>query len=1198
MSPRVLDDRYRLDAELGRGGMAVVFRGHDLLLDRPVAVKLLRALDSGDEGWRRLLAEAQSAARLNHPNIVAIYDVGEDRSSGNAPQPYIVMELVEGRSLHEKPPTDLETIVRIASGMLEGLGHAHAHGVIHRDLKPENVLLTPGGGVKLMDFGLAQSMSTRMSQSGVLIGTVYYVAPEQAMGREVDGRADLYALGVMLYEMVAGRLPFSAESALAVISLHLNAPVVPPSAHRPDLPPALEDLILDLLAKRPEDRPADTFAAQRRLKDSLTAPTTGSAERSILERIVRGRLIGRERELSETLEHWNHAAKGEGEVLLVTGEPGIGKTRLVREVVAHVEATGGRVLSGECYAEGGVPFAPVAEAIRRGLSGLGPDALPDFVVAELVTFAPDLALRFPGLPSNPSLDTANQQQRAFEAFTLYCEAVAGGAPLAIFLDDIHWADAGTIQLIHHLARRIRRQPILLILTYREIELDENPPLSRLLTDLNRERLAVRVKLGRLTREQTNHLLQAMFTEEITPDFLDGIYRESEGNPFFIEEICKALVDSGKLRFEAGRWHRPGVADLEIPQSVRGAILSRIDKLPEPAQEAMLMASILGREFEFTTLQRATDMPEVRLIEALEAAEHAQLISETRHNGDVMFTFLHALIPASLTESVSVLRRKLLHRRAAEAIEAIRPDSYEILSYHWIEAGEDEKARRTSLQAAERAYASLARAEAVRFFQAALERWPHHDLTGRAATLAKLGDSLQVAGADGTMRTYVESRDLYERLGDPIGTGDAERRIGRLYYEVGNRKQALEHYHRALHLLEQGPPTPALAFAVSSISQMHMLASEYDDAIRWGERAMALAAETGAEQVRIHALNNVGTSYIGIGQVERGRDMLEQSAEDAIEAGFVHDACRAYMNIASSFFALGRYNDAVPVYRDMIAFCERYHVPGFVTAAQLELSGTLWRTGEWRDALALDREVLQSAYLAGLTEVWRTALRAMMETDLGRPEQAHKALLEVRERILAEMDEPQSVFPQLIELIRSGGLVGDHAAAGEAIRNLLDRIDSAPTTHADAAIALLEAIRWQSSASIESPVDDPAAYLERIQRVQKQHDVPRTQACTREAQAILAIQAGDFESGAELAGRAAAAWEQTPCPYAVARCLEIQARAMMAAGRRPEAVEPLRTAESLLRKLETQLEPEDLATFRRSDLFESVQTGLGQAGAGA
>lgn len=1188
----LLNDRYRLEDEIGRGGMAVVHRGHDTLLDRAVAIKLLRRDGEGDAGWKRMLAEARSAARLNHPNIVAVYDVGEAAGADGSPVPYIVMEQVDGEPLNARPRTGLQEIVAVASQVVEALEHAHAHGVVHRDLKPENILLSPDGAIKLTDFGLAQSVASRLSQSGVVVGTVYYIAPEQALGRAVDGRADLYSLGVILYEQITGQLPFIAEAAMAVVSLHLHAPVVPPAAHRPDLPPAFERLILDLLSKRPEDRPARAADVGRALEGVLTSgPKVREAEHSLLERIVRGRLVGRQEELQEALTTWRRAVGGEGGVLLITGEPGIGKTRLVRELTAHVEVTGGTVVSGECFAEGGAPFAPFADAIRRALPASSD--VPQPVMAELLTFAPDLALRFPELTATPTTDPAAQQQRAFEGFALFCEALAADRPVMLFLDDIHWADAGSLQLIHYLARRVRHRPILLVLTYREVELDENPPLGRLVQELNRERLADRVKLGRLSREQTGNLLQAMFAEEISPEFLEGIYRESEGNPFFIEEICRALVESGRLRFEDGRWDRPAVEDLEIPQSVRGAILSRVEKLSETAREAMLMAAILGREFEFDILRQATEIGEEALIGALESAEKAQLITEARRNGDVTFAFLHALIPASLAESVSVLRRKLLHRRAAQAIEASRPEAYEILAYHWIEAGEDERARMASLRAGDRAHGSLARAEAARHYRAALERWPAEDAAGRAEILAKLADSMQISSADGTIDTFAQARDLYRSLGDRVREGEIERRIGRAYYEAGSRRRAMEHYRQAMILLEQGPPTPELARAVSSISQMHMLASEYPEAIAAGERALELAVTTGAEDARIHALNNVGTSWIGIGQVERGQAMLEQSARGAIAAGLGHDACRAYMNIASSLFSLGLYLEAIPVYQRLVDFAGQYRYRGFAAAAMMEQSGALWRAGEWRRALALDQRVVREPLFGGLSRVWHIPLAAMIEVELGRPGPALEHLVENLPRVLEDIDEPQSVFPMFVELLRAAYQVGDGAAARQAERMLVERIDAAPTTYPDAGVGLLEAIRGRLAAGETASTGEVDGLLERLRRVVAQIGVLRLEACLEEAMGLMAAAKGDDESAVPHAAAAAQAWRRLPAPLPAARCLSAGGRALIALGRPDAARATLGEAAILLNTLAAQLDsPDDRASFEASELVTDVRRLLG------
>ena len=632
----LLNDRYRLEGELGRGGMGIVYRAHDAVLDRDVAVKMVSELNLGTEGRARLLGEAKAIAKLNHPHIVAVYDAGEVDKS-----PFVVMELIAGKSLHENPPKDFPGMVAVAAHICRALEHPHAQGIVHRDLKPENVVILPDGTAKLMDFGIARSVTSRMTSEGNIIGTVFYLAPELALGQEFDGRADLYALGVMLYELTTGSLPFSHSDPLAVISQHLHASVVPPRAKRAEVPPLLDELILRLMSKRPEDRPASAAEVLVALErsDLLDPEARAEQELRVIDRIARGRFIGREQEFNEARELWGKAVGGQGQTLLISGEPGIGKTRLMRELATHVEVTGGRTLVGTCYAEGGAPYAPFAQIVRRtlGKGGQNGHPLPEFVLADLLSLAPDLKPYYPQLPANPPLEPQAEQQRLFENVVAYCSTLSEESPLMVVLDDAHWADSGSLSMLRHLARRTRRNRVLLMATYREVELNESRPFHEVMLDLNRERLATRLKLARLTRVETQALLTAIFEEEITPDFLDGIYRETEGNPFFIEEVCKALVEEGKLYFEDGRWHRPSMDELEIPQSVRVAIQSRITTMPEPFQETLRLAAILGREFDYDTLAKASEVNEDALIEALEAATHAQLIErgERQGRGDLL-----------------------------------------------------------------------------------------------------------------------------------------------------------------------------------------------------------------------------------------------------------------------------------------------------------------------------------------------------------------------------------------------------------------------------------------------------------------------------------------------------------------------------------------------------------------------------------
>jgi eukaryotic-like serine/threonine-protein kinase len=263
--------RYRIDELLGSGGMALVYRGHDVRLERAVAIKLLADNLAEDESFRRrFVREARTVARLAHPNVVRIYDVGEARG-----RPYFVMELVDGETLavqlRRRQRLPVQEAIRIASGLCAGLDHAHQAGLVHRDMKPHNVLLTTDGGVKIVDFGIARLVDeTAITQSGSVLGTAAYLAPEQALGGDVTPAADVYALGVVLFEMVAGRVPFDAAQALDVRRRHASPSLQAAAA---DVPRALEELVRDCLQPDPSQRPAVADVSERLQRIAAELPT-------------------------------------------------------------------------------------------------------------------------------------------------------------------------------------------------------------------------------------------------------------------------------------------------------------------------------------------------------------------------------------------------------------------------------------------------------------------------------------------------------------------------------------------------------------------------------------------------------------------------------------------------------------------------------------------------------------------------------------------------------------------------------------------------------------------------------------------------------------------------------------------------------------------------------------------------------------
>jgi serine/threonine-protein kinase len=285
--PRLLGGRYELDGVVGRGGMAEVYRARDLRLDRIVAVKTLREDLARDQTFQaRFRREAQSAASLNHPSIVAVYDTGED-VAGHAPVPYIVMEYVDGRTLRDLLREDRrllpERAMEITDGVLRALEYSHRNGIVHRDIKPGNVMLTREGNVKVMDFGIARAVSdaqATMTQTAQVIGTAQYLSPEQARGERVDARSDLYSTGCLLYELLTGRPPFTGDSPVAIAYQHVRENPIPPSRVDPEIPGWADAIVLKAMAKDPNDRYQSAAEMQQDIRRALSGMPVAAPTRA------------------------------------------------------------------------------------------------------------------------------------------------------------------------------------------------------------------------------------------------------------------------------------------------------------------------------------------------------------------------------------------------------------------------------------------------------------------------------------------------------------------------------------------------------------------------------------------------------------------------------------------------------------------------------------------------------------------------------------------------------------------------------------------------------------------------------------------------------------------------------------------------------------------------------------------------------
>jgi predicted ATPase len=687
MEPTTLG-HYRLDERIGEGGMGEVFRAFDTRLNRPVAIKVMRVKDRAERAAHGYLREARAASALNHPNIVTIHEVGETAAGDH----FIVQELIVGQTLRSmlklrREATALDMVIDVGTQIARALSVAHAAGVVHRDVKPENVMIRADGAVKMLDFGLAQRTDEDMAQlttqtninplPGTFTGTPAYMAPEAVTGHASGPPADIFALGVLLYEMAGGRRPFGGTSHAAVIASIVSDQPVSLARLDPRIPRAFDELVQQMLRKEPDLRPA-----AREVEIELAAlrnPTPAVPARRTT--------VGREAQRAQLQRAYLRVKQGRGLIAAVTGEPGIGKTSLIEDFLRELVSRGERptVARGRCSESlaGAEAFLPILEVIDGLVHRSDGPSLTTVIRTVAPTWytqvaTPTVDALTPG-EARPA-PAASQERMKRELGALFHE-ISRVQPLVLFIDDLHWADVSTVDILNYLAGRFSDMRVLIVTSYRPSDMAfARHPFLAIRSDLQSRGVFEEVVLGFLEREEVERYLAMQFPgSAFPPDFAATIHAKTEGSPLFMADLVRYLRDTGGVVQQDGKWvvaRGVGDAAKDLPESVRGMIARMIERVDDADRRLLLAASVEGNEFDSTVLAEALQMDPTEVEERLETLERVHIFV-TR--GDELefpdrtltlkYRFVHVLYQNVLYASLQPTRRATLSKAIAGALVA-------------------------------------------------------------------------------------------------------------------------------------------------------------------------------------------------------------------------------------------------------------------------------------------------------------------------------------------------------------------------------------------------------------------------------------------------------------------------------------------------------------------------------------------------
>ncbi|GAC1636065.1 MAG: helix-turn-helix transcriptional regulator [Chloroflexota bacterium] len=683
-----------------------------------------------------------------------------------------------------------------------------------------------------------------------------------------------------------------------------------------------------------------------------------------------GVLVGREHELDRLLQAIDVVAGGSGRLVLLAGEPGVGKTRLAQEATISLRNRRFQVAAGRCYEpRQNTAFYPFVEALAALHAGA-----PASIQTAVSTRWPYLGRLLPqtmaGTTDPPSIAHQDEHERLLWAVTGFIQALAAESPVAVLLDDLHWADSSSLELLQQLARHTRADRVLVLGTYRDIEVRRKHPLEQALRDLNREGLVERIPVRRMSRDETAALLASSFDREtVSDDFVSLMHRQTEGNPFYVHEVLRALVDRGDVYLDNGRWERRDISQLSVPESVRSAIGERLSRLSDLAQDVLTQVSVLGQTFDFAQLQNLVGRDEADVESVLEEASAAGLVAEV---GRDQYGFNHALTQQALYEELPSRRRRRLHLAAGESLDALgqerRRGRAAEIAWHFLEADDDARALPYAILAGDQAAGVFALIEAQQHFRTALELMSETgDSSAQAEVQEKLGTVLVKSSE------YNEAIDRLSRASEMLtgaddweGVARVEVQIAQAHFGRQSNDEGLSRLERRNEELSGRIPSLQLARLYDQQAQLLFGAGRYEDYLHAAQRLYALTQSVGDDEMRMTAEGRLSMGLFLVGRTDEARRLIEEAVPRSATTGNLDASWLLLVNAGELYETDGSLETALECRRKALEVAERLGDQGIISFSICNVVQTEILLGRWEPAR---QNAERSLYLTGHRSSW-------------------------------------------------------------------------------------------------------------------------------------------------------------------------------------------------------------------------------------